>query len=71
MSLDMYRVVTVRFLKQGVGRKREVSRGPLHPDVQHANRWAEYLRAMGDYHDVRVESYGPALASDTGTNNRA
>lgn len=51
----MYRVVTVRFLKEGTGRRRIVSKGPLHPDERHANRWAEYLRQMGGYHDVRVE----------------
>lgn len=54
----MYRVVTVRFLKQGTGRKRIVSRGPLHPDLQHAKRWADYLRTLGGYHDVRVEGNG-------------
>ena len=71
MQLDMYRVITVRFLKQGLGRKREVSRGPLHPDEQHANRWAEYLRAMGCYHEVRVEGSGPVRSRDVDANNRA
>jgi len=52
----MYRVVTVRYLRQGTGRKRVISKGPLHPDIDRANRWANYLRRSGDYHDVRVES---------------
>ena len=56
----MYRVVTVRYLRQGIGRKRVISRGPLHPDKDRANQWATYLRRLGDYHDVRVESTGPA-----------
>ncbi len=51
----MFRVITVRFLKEGAGRKRIVSKGPLHPDEQRAHRWAEYLRSVGDYYDVRVE----------------
>lgn len=52
----MYRVVTVRYLRQGTGRKRVISKGPLHPDLDRANRWANYLRRLGEYHDVRVES---------------
>lgn len=60
----MYRVVTVRFLKQGTGRKRVVSKGPLHPDVEHANRWADYLRQVGSYHDVRVEGNSPIRTRD-------
>lgn len=51
----MFRVITVRFLKQGTGRKRIVSKGPLHPDERHANQWADYLRQVGGYHEVRVE----------------
>ncbi|MBK9347908.1 MAG: hypothetical protein IPN06_16660 [Burkholderiales bacterium] len=59
----MYRVVTIYFQKQGLGRKRVVSKGPLHPDMQHANRWAAYLRQAGDYYDVRVESGNSANAT--------
>ena len=59
----MYRVVTVRYLKQGLGRKRVVSRGPLHPDMERANQWARYLRQIGDYQDVRVESSSQAAQS--------
>lgn len=65
----MYRVVTVRFLKEGTGRKRVVSLGPLHPDVQHANRWAHYLREMGGYHDVRVESSTGVRSRDIDADN--
>lgn len=67
MSLDMYRVVTVRFLKEGTGRTRVVSKGPLHPDVEHANRWADYLRKMGGYYDVRVESNTPIRSKNLDT----
>lgn len=42
-----------------MGRKRVVNKGPLHPDIHHANRWADYLRNLGGYHDVRVESSTP------------
>ena len=52
----MYRVVTVRYLRQGLGRKRVISKGPLHPSVQQANVWADYLRQAGDYYEVRVET---------------
>lgn len=52
----MYRVVTVRYLRQGMVRKRVISKGPLHPDVHHAKRWAEYLRHVGGYHEIRVET---------------
>lgn len=52
----MYRVVTIQYLAQGLARKRVVSKGPLHPDREHANRWADYLRTLGTYYEVRVES---------------
>jgi hypothetical protein len=52
----VYRVVTVSYLKQGYGRRRVISRGPLHPDIERANNWAKYLTQTGNYHDVRVES---------------
>ena len=60
----MYRVVTVRYLKQGLGRARVVSRGPLHPDIERANHWANYLRRVGGYHDVRVESSSQATSGN-------
>ena len=63
----MYQVVTVRFLKHGTGRTREVSKGPLHPDVDHANRWADYLRQIGGYHDVRVEGKSSIRSKDMDT----
>lgn len=59
----MYRVVTVYFEKLGLGRKRVISKGPLHPDKERANRWAAYLRQAGDYYDVRVEDGSAANAS--------
>ena len=62
----MYRVVTVRYLRQGTGRKRVVSRGPLHPDIERAKQWANYLRKLGDYHDVRVESATQTATITTG-----
>ena len=57
-------MVTVRYLNHGLGRKRVISRGPLHPDYQRANRWAEFLRHAGDYYDVRVESGNAASQSN-------
>lgn len=51
----MFRVVTIRYLNYGTGRKREISRGPLHPSESWANQWAEYLRKVGYFHDVHVE----------------
>ena len=62
----MYRVVTIRYLRQGTGRKRVISRGPLHPDIERANQWAEYLRRIGDYHEVRVESNTQSGSGDRG-----
>jgi hypothetical protein len=56
----MYRVVTIRYLNHGTGRKRVVSRGPLHPDRNHAKRWADYLQQLGDYQIVRVEASNEA-----------
>ena len=52
----MFCVVTVRYLNCGTGRKRIVSRGPLHPSENWAIQWAEYLRNVGLFHDVRVEN---------------
>ena len=62
----MYRVVTIRYLRQGTGRKRVISRGPLHPDIERAKQWANYLRRLGDYHDVRVESTTQSSAISAG-----
>ena len=52
----MYRVVTVQYVNQGLGRKRVICRGPLQPDPRTANEWADYLRRLGHYYEVRVES---------------
>lgn len=62
----MYRVVTVQYMPTGLVRKRVVSKGPLHPDREYANRWAEYLRSTGCYYEVRVESNQSAASADMG-----
>lgn len=62
----MYRVVTVQYMPVGLVRKRVISKGPLHPDWQHANRWAEYLRSTGAYYEVRVGSNQSAASADMG-----
>lgn len=59
----MYRVVVVKFVTHGLRRMRVISKGPLHPDAHTANRWAELLRSVGHYHEVKVESYGQASSS--------
>lgn len=59
----MFRVVTVRYLREGMGRRRVVNKGPLHPDEQTANRWAQYLRYGGEYAEVRVETGSSTSAS--------
>lgn len=60
----MFSVVTARYLNDGKGRRRIVSRGPLHLNEQHANRWAEYLRQAGHFQEVRVASSGTAKGSE-------
>jgi hypothetical protein len=55
----MHRVVTVKFVADGLRRSRVISKGPLHPNAHTANRWAEYLRTVGHYHEVKVEGQGP------------
>lgn len=52
----MFRVVTIRYLSTGYGRQREMQKGPLHPDEGHVNAWANYLRGLGIFEIVRVES---------------
>lgn len=65
----MYRVVTVQYMPMGLIRKRLISKGPLHPDWEHANRWAEYLRSLGTYYDVRVESNQSTSSANVGQRN--
>jgi hypothetical protein len=60
----MNRVVTLKFVPHERGRKRVVSKGPLHPDINKAKRWAEYLRSVGHYYEVKVEGHGPTGAAN-------
>jgi hypothetical protein len=60
----MYRVVVVKFVTHGLRRMRVISKGPLHPDVDTASRWAEYLRTVGRYHEVKVEGYGQTSSAN-------
>jgi hypothetical protein len=60
----MYRVVVVKLVTHGSRRMRVISKGPLHPDAHTASRWAELLRSVGHYHEVKVETFGQTSSAN-------
>lgn len=61
----MYRVVTKTMVTLNGVRKREIDLGPWQPSEETAQNWAQYLRAIGRYDTVTVQSNGHSQASQS------